>query len=286
MKFGIALNSLLGFPLDASDVIQSAQEAEKLGFHSVVVADHVVIPKTFDASLYPAGVFSPDTPWYDPFVMLAAIASATTKVRLTTGIAVLLYRPPIQQASAMATLDFVSGGRFVFGAGIGWMPEEFEALGVPFAERAQRADEYIEVIKLLWSGSGGAFHGSFIDFKGGRISPLPIQRPHPPILIGGETPAALRRIARYGDGFYMNWKTYPEFELLVAQLSVNMAHNGRKVSGLYMQLAALEHGLVSTNKSKLRDYEALGLKEIIYVPKCRSVEEGFNAMRKFADEFI
>jgi probable F420-dependent oxidoreductase len=286
MKYGISCNSLLGFSPSADDVIRCAQEAEKIGYHSFVVADHILIPKNFDASVYPAGVFESRTPWYDPLVFLGAIAGATKMIRLGTGIAVVAYRPPIQESQAVATLDFMSGGRCFYGAGIGWMREEFEALGVPFAERAQRADEYIEVMKLLWSGSGDAFHGKFIDFEGGRINPLPIQKPYPPVLIGGETPAALRRIAKYGDGFYINWKTLPEFKTILDRLASDMAHNARQVSELYKQLGATKIELVQSEKERIPAYEELGLDEIIYSPTCQSVDEGLAAMRRFAEEFF
>jgi probable F420-dependent oxidoreductase len=285
MKYGMSCSTALGFSPSSDDIIRFAQEAERCGFHSIHVADHVLIPTEFDVSAYPAGIFDARWPWHDPFVLLASIAAATKKIRLGTGVAVVAYRSPLQQAQAVATLDFVSGGRFSYGIGIGWMREEFEALGVPFAERAGRADEYIEVMKLLWSGSSRPFHGKFINFNGGRIQP-PIQKPHPPIMVGGETPPALRRIAKYGDGFHINWKTLSEFRHILRELALNMADSGRQVSDLYKQLAATKIELVQTQKDNLSAYEALGLDEIIFSPECHSVEEGFEVMRKFADEFF
>ncbi|CAB3735818.1 LLM class F420-dependent oxidoreductase [Paraburkholderia rhynchosiae] len=286
MKYGISCSTLLGLSPSADDVVRFAQEAERIGFHSIQLGDHVLGPEEFDASAYPAGVFDPRWPWYDPLVLLASIAGATKSVRLATGIAVLGYRPPIQQAQAVATLDFVSGGRFSYGVGIGWMREEFEALGVPFAQRGQRADEYLDVMKLLWSGSGQAFRGKFIDFTGGRLNPLPVQKPHPPIIVGGETPPALRRIAKYGDGFQINWKTFPEFKRILDELTTIMADSGRQLSDLYKQLAATNIELVQAEKDNLPNYEALGLDEIIFCPACYSVSEGFHTMRKFASEFF
>ncbi|WP_340318187.1 LLM class F420-dependent oxidoreductase [Rhizorhabdus argentea] len=286
MKYGLSCNSLLGHFPTADDMIRLAKEAEEIGFHSLSIGEHILIPNAFDASVYPAGQFDFQAPWYDPLVWLATIAGATKTIRLGTGVAVVGYRQPIPQAQAIATLDFMSGGRFFFGAGVGWMREEFDALGVPFPERGQRTDEYLEVMKFLWSGNDSAFHGKFANFAGGRINPLPVQKPHPPILIGGETPSALRRIARHGDGFYINWKTLPEFEALLDELATHMAESGRSVSSLYKQLGASELHLVQSQKDAISQYEAMGLDEIIYSPKCRSVEEGFEAMRKFADELF
>jgi probable F420-dependent oxidoreductase len=285
MKNGMSFTHLLGPSSSAEDVIRFAREAEEAGFHSITVSDHVVLSE-FDASAYPAGTFPPDVHWYDPFVVLAAIAGATTSIRLGTGIAVVPYRPAIQQAQAVATLDFMSGGRFFYGVGLGWMREEFAALGVPFSERGRRTDEYLEVMKLLWSGTGDGFRGEFVDFDGGRISPRPLSAPNPPILVGGETPAALRRIARHGDGFCINWKTLPEFEELLDALASCMTASGRQVSDLYMQLACTDADLVRAEKDNLPRYEELGLAEIAFMPTAGSLTEGLALMHEIADEFI
>lgn len=287
MKFGISFNALLGLSPTADDVIRFVQEAEKIGYHSISMGEHVLIPNEIDLSAYPAGVFEPNIPWYDPMVLLAAIAGSTKTLRIGTGIAVVPYRPPIQEAQAVATLDFISGGRCFYGAGVGWMREEFDALGVPFNERGQRTDEYLQIMKLLWSGSGEPFHGKFISFKGGRINPLPTQKPHPPILIGGETAPALRRVAKYGDGFHINWKTLAEFESILNEIASYMTGSDRQVADLYKQLAATKIELVQAAKPVLGEYEALGVDEIIYSPtKCHSPAEGFDTMRQFADEFF
>lgn len=287
MKFGISFNALLGFSPAADDVIRFVQEAEEIGYHSLSMGEHVIIPNKIDLSAYPAGVFDQHMPWYDPMVLLAAIAGATKTIRIGTGIAVVPYRPPIQEAQAVATLDFISGGRCFYGAGVGWMREEFDALGVPFNERGRRTDEYLQIMKLLWSGSGEPFHGKFISFEGGRINPLPTQKPHPPLLIGGETAPALERVAKYGDGFHINWKTLGELESIIAKISSYMAGSSRSVADLYMQVAATKIGLVQRAKPLLAEYEALGVDEIIYSPtKCHSSSEGFAAMRQFADEFF
>lgn len=285
MKIGIGFTHLLGPSPSAVDVIACARAAEELEFSSFVISDHVL---TLDsqASAYPAGTFPPDVYWSDPFVMLAAIAGATDTIRLGTGIAVVPYRPPIQQAQAVATLDFVSGGRFDFGVGIGWMQEEFEALGIPFSQRGRRTDEYLEVMKVLWSQSSRDFVGEFAEFTGARINPRPVQQPHPPILIGGETPAALRRVARHGDGFCINWKTLPEFRGLITALKPEMTKTGRSVSDLYMQLACTTTEPVRAEREHLSEYEEMGLDEIVFMPAAGSPDEGLDLMRSIAAEFI
>jgi len=285
MKYGISLTHLLGPAPSAGDVTTFARAAEDAGFHSIAVSDHVLLSE-FDASTYPAGTFPPDVHWYDPFVVLAAIAGATTSIRLGTGVAVVPYRPAIQQAQAVASLDFLSGGRFFYGIGLGWMREEFAALGVPFSERGRRTDEYLAVMKLLWSGSGEGFHGEFVDFQAGRISPRPLSEPHPPILVGGETPAALQRIARHGDGFCINWKSLTEFRALQDALEPCLEAQGRQLSDLYMQLACTDPDLVRAERSHLGEYEELGLSEITFMPVAGSLAEGLNLLHELADEFI
>ena len=285
MKYGISFTHLLGPSPSPGDVITFACEAEEAGFNSIAVSDHVLLSE-FDASAYPAGTFPPDVHWYDPYVVLAAIAGATTSIRLGTGVAVVPYRPAIQQAQAVASLDFMSGGRFFYGVGLGWMREEFAALGVPFSERGRRIDEYLAVMKLLWSGSGEGFHGEFVDFQGGRISPRPLSDPHPPILVGGETPAALRRMARHGDGFCINWKNLAEFQGLLDSLAPCMAAEGRQLSDLYMQLACTDPDLVRAERGNLGTYEDLGVTEITFMPAAGSPAEGLDLMHELADEFI
>ena len=281
MNYGIGFSHMLGPSPGAADVVRLAQEAERIGYHSIVASDHVLEPQSFDPTMYPAGTFEPGVHWFDPFVALATIAGCTTTIRLGTGIAVVPYRPPVQQAQAVATLDFMSGGRFRYGAGIGWLREEFDALGIPFAERGERADEYLQVMKLLWSDSGRGFRGKFIDFPrwpSQSASDAETQPPHPHrrrdasrapahrevrgrVLHQLEGPGGVRRSPRqagWGDG-----------------------RKGRDVSELYMQLGATDVELVRAHKEKLPQYEAMGLNEIIYSPAANSAAEGLEMMRGF-----
>lgn len=286
MKFGISCSQILGHTPAAGDILSMARDVEKIGYHSIMLGDHVLTPNCFDDTAYPAGIFDAATPWYEPFVLLAALAGATKTIRLGTGIAVVSYRPPIQQAQAIATLDFISEGRFYYGAGIGWMREEFDTLGVSFDERGPRSDEYLDVITLLLSGSADGYKGKFVDFPGGRLNPLPHQKPHPPFIIGGESRPAIRRIARYGDGFYINWKSLPELDLFIAALTDQMERNGRAVSSLYKQVATTDVALIRAAKDLLPEYEAMGVDEIIFAPVCNSPTEGMDAIKAFADEFF
>jgi probable F420-dependent oxidoreductase len=183
-----------------------ARTAEQVGFHSIWAGEHVVLfdehvsryPYSMDGKLpAPAQIDI-----LDPFVTLTYAAAHTTTLRIGSGIVVLPQRSPLITAKLVASLDRVSGGRFDFGVGIGWLEEEFSALGVPFERRAERFREYVQVLRTLWTEQEPEFHGEFVDFPKLRMYPKPAQQPHPPIIIGGNSQAALRRAAETGDGWF------------------------------------------------------------------------------------
>ena len=165
--------------------------------------------------------------------MLALLIPVTKKVRLGTSVTIIPYRHPLEMARVVATLDVVSGGRIIFGAGIGWMAEEFRLLGVPFEERAPRTREYIEVMKAVWSQETPRFDGKFVQIKQDLyFAPKPLQRPHPPIWVGGESLPALRRVAEFGQGWHIGPIALEEVKPKFAQLRELMAKAGRDFSQL------------------------------------------------------
>jgi probable F420-dependent oxidoreductase len=191
---------------DAGALGSLAQAAEDLGFDSIWVSDHVVVPERI-ASSYP---YSPDgrfptpptQPYLDPFPTLSYIAGRTRRVRLGTHVLVLPYRHPLLTAKMIATLDNLSGGRVDFGVGVGWMREEFEALGQQtYDRRGAATDEQLRILKTLWTEGVASFEGEFWSFLKLGAMPMPVQKPHPPIWIGGHSRAARRRTARYADGW-------------------------------------------------------------------------------------
>ena len=183
-----------------------ATRAEELGFDHLWVSDHIVIP-TQVASTYPyasTGVmpFEPSQPYCEPLSMLGYLAACTQRIKLGTHVLVLPYREPVLTAKILSTLDYMSGGRVILGAGVGWMEEEFKALGQDtYAERGKVTDEYIRIFKELWTKDDPQYQGRYSQFSGIDFYPKPVQKPHLPIWIGGHTPAALRRAARLGDGW-------------------------------------------------------------------------------------
>ncbi|HLG85645.1 MAG TPA: LLM class F420-dependent oxidoreductase [Alphaproteobacteria bacterium] len=183
-----------------------ARRAEALGFAELYLGEHVVL---FDRPVddYPSSddgkaFFPADTSLPDPLVAHAFIAAATEHIRLATGVMLLPQRNPVYTAKHVATLDWLSGGRFDLTIGIGWSREEFEACSVPWEERGARAEEYVEVMRRLWRDPVSEFSGRFYTLPACRQYPKPVQRPHPPLWFGGWSEAALDRTARLGDGWY------------------------------------------------------------------------------------
>ena len=183
-----------------------AQRAESLGFDSVWVSDHIILPRKVD-SFYPyaadgVATFRPDEDYYDPLATLNFLAGCTQKIRLGTHVLILPYRNPVVTAKTLSTLDVLSGGRVILGAGVGWMEEEFQALGLDtYAQRGAVTDEYIQLFKELWTKDEPEFQGEHYQLSGMGFMPKPVQKPHPPIWIGGHTNPAIRRAAEYGDGW-------------------------------------------------------------------------------------
>jgi probable F420-dependent oxidoreductase len=183
-----------------------AQTAERVGVESIWTVEHVVIPVGYQSTYpySPSGKMpAPDqVPIPDPLVALAYAAAVTKTLRLATGIVILPQRHPLYVAKEVATLDVLSHGRVIFGIGVGWLAEEFQALGIPFDERAARTAESVRAIRSLWKDEAEPFHGKFYRWEKLESHPKPVQKPGVPIVVGGHTELAARRAARYGDGFF------------------------------------------------------------------------------------
>jgi probable F420-dependent oxidoreductase len=197
MKLGLyGIN--FGACVDPQVAASVAKTAEEAGLDSVWTAEHVVLP---DPQV-PAAPIPPQLPILDPAVSLAHVAAHTRTLLLATGIIILPQRNPVVLAKELASVDVVSGGRLVFGIGAGYLEPEFAAVGASFGDRGQRTDEYIQAIQQLWTQEKPRFEGRFVSFGGIDAHPRPIQKPHPPIVVGGMSPPALRRAVRYGSGWY------------------------------------------------------------------------------------
>jgi probable F420-dependent oxidoreductase len=228
MRLGVSLPNV-GIDHGKETLLPIAQAAERLGFDSVWAAHHVVLPYERE-STYPyqrSGTeiaMSPGMQWLDPIVTLSAVAAVTERVRLGTSVFVLPYRDPVTLAAELAALDVLSEGRLVLGVGIGWMREEFDAIGVPAAERGARTEEHLEVMKTLWSEDPASFHGRFTRFENVVLATRPRTEGGPPIWIGGNTDAALRRALRCGAG----WHGFEVFPEEIAELRGRLARFGEE----------------------------------------------------------
>jgi len=231
MKFGVSLPHFgqrargTGVATHIRDV---AVAADRLGYHVVWASDHVVLPRSVTTPYPYGGSFPYDVndPILDPVATLAWVASATRHVRLGSAVIVLPYHSPLPLAKALATVDVLSGGRLLLGVAGGWLREEFELLAVPFAERGPRTDEAIDLLRHLWTADTIDFHGRFHHLHDAAFYPKPVQKPAPPIWIGGDGAAALRRVVRRGDG----WLAAPR-DLATLEAKIEEIRRGAEAAG-------------------------------------------------------
>jgi probable F420-dependent oxidoreductase len=204
MRFGFYLPTR-GQTASPESLETLVARAEALGFSSVVIADHIVFPVTIK-SKYPytvSGAFPGQGDALEQLSLMAFVAGKSRTLRLISSVMILPHRNPVVTAKMLATIDVLSRGRVTVGVGVGWLREEFEALGAPdFDRRGAVSDEYLRIFKALWTQDPASYHGEFYRFDSVRCLPHPAQKPHPPIWVGGHSKAALRRVARLGDGWH------------------------------------------------------------------------------------
>lgn len=205
MKFGLRYCNT-GQYTNPTRAVELVQAGEAAGFESVWTVEHTVIPAGYQ-STYP---YSPDGkmaggiddfPLPDPLIWMSYVAAATREIKLATGILILPQHNPVITAKQVATLDHMSGGRVLLGIGVGWLKEEFDAIGASFADRGARTDEYVAAMRTLWSDTSPSFEGEFVTFRDAHCQPQPLNG-SVPIIVGGHSQAAARRAGRLGDGFF------------------------------------------------------------------------------------
>ncbi len=264
-----------------------AVAADQLGYESLWMPEHLVFPQQMAGSPFSAqeGEAShppvpPETPLFDVFAYLAFIAGQTTRIRLGTNVYLMGLRHPFIAARAVQTLDIVSGGRAEIGVGAGWLRSEWTAAGMDPKSRGRRLDEVLAVCKRLWSEDVVAHTGEFYQFEPVKFEPKPLQRPHPPIHIGGESTAALRRVARHGDGWYGVGHTLTTVEPVLKKLREIVRAEGRDPD----QLEIITASEVSS-RDDLRRWEDLGVTRLVVNPWRRG-REAVDGLKRFADEVL
>ena len=228
MKVGLAFASSVG--IDSTTALDICKRAEAAGFESLWGGEHVVLPDAIH-SRYPYTEdgkipAEPDTPIPDPLIWLAFAAAAAPTMRLGTCILIVPQRNPLVLAKELATLDQLSNGRVELGLGVGWLKEEFDALGVPWERRGARNDEYIEAMRALWQGPHAEYHGEFVDFEPATCSPRPVNG-NIPVIVGGDSDAALRRAVRLADGYFPGEGDFERLKALLTRLRQTAEDAGR-----------------------------------------------------------
>ncbi len=250
------------------------RSAEERGFHSLWLGEHVVL---FDAytSRYPYATdgripVSRESGLLDSHSALAFLAAVTSKIRLGTGICLVPQRNPVYTAHEIATIDWLSRGRVDFGVGVGWLREEFEALGVPFARRGARTREAIELIQRLWCDEVSAYEGDFYSLPPCRQYPKPVQSPHPPIFFGGESDAALQRVADLGQGWHPFLLAPEELAARLKDLDARLRARGRSRAEIEVVVSPYTRPLDSDGVKRYRD---AGADQVVAMALGRDVDE-------------
>ncbi len=246
-----------------------AREAEKRDIASLWVSDHVVFPRTATGN-YPGGRFPhpPDRPYLEPVALLAAAAVCTTRARIGASVFILGHRHPVVMAKMLTTIDTLSNGRLICGVGVGWWKEELDILGAPFHARGRQADEILKVFKALWTAENPSFEGEFFRFRDIGFAPKPVQKPHPPIWVGGDSPGAFRRVVMLGDGWHATNKTPAELRDALTRLRATADAARRPFETIALSLRfGLRDDLLAQGPQAvvdlLSEYKRLGLGHVM-----------------------
>ncbi len=261
MQIGVAM--AFNHKTSGEFMVAAAEMVEEAGLHSIWLPEHVVLFPDY-ASHYPYSADGkiPGDPEgvLDPFTALTYIAAHTQRIRLGTGICLVPQRQPVYTAKAVADLDYLSGGRVDFGVGIGWLKEEFDNLQMDFRSRASRCTEYIEVMQALWRPGVSEYRGPTYALQACYLYPKPVQDPHPPIFFGGESDAALNRVATHGNGWYGYDLDPAHAAAGIATLQDKLKKVGRSLADVQIYVGTNTHPVTDET---VKQYEDLGVAQLI-----------------------
>jgi len=286
MKIG--LFAPLGLPFATPEYLRAlARGAEERGFHSLWVAEHVVLFDDY-ASTYPYAPDGripapPEAGILEPMTSLAFLAAETERIRLGTGICLVPQRNPVYTAKEVANLDHVSGGRFDFGVGVGWLAEEFQVCATPFERRGARCRSYVEVMKRLWCDPVSEHEDEFYELPACRMYPKPVQKPHPPIHFGGESAAAMRRVADQGQGWYGFDRDPRQAAEGVARLERILEERGRPRSEIQVSVSPY---MKPVGADDLPRYREAGVDQVIALCVGGDPDSLRAALDRLAEEWV
>jgi probable F420-dependent oxidoreductase len=246
-----------------------ARAAEQRRVASLWASDHVVFPRSVTGH-YPGGRFphAPDRPYLEAVTVLAAAAVTTTRARIGASVFILGHRPPVLMAKMLASIDALSKGRLICGVGVGWWKEELDLLGTPFHTRGRRADETLRLFKELWTADNPNFEGEFFRVRDVGFAPKPVQKPHPPIWVGGDSPGAFRRVVTLGDGWHATSKTPAELgeALIRLRATADAAQRPFETIELSLRFVLRDELLAQGPQAvidRFGDYKRLGIRHLV-----------------------
>lgn len=269
----------------AEEMVGLAQFIESLGFESAWTFEHAMVPVDYD-SKYPYSKDGkmggkPTNNFIDPLIALTAIAANTTTLRLGTGVNIVSQANPLMLAKQAASLDLISNGRFMLGAGIGWLEEEFRAMGVPFERRGARFDDYIQAMRKVWSGEVVEHQSDFINWSGFQSYPLPVQKPGVPIIMGGAKGKIYERIAKYGDGWFAPTNDAKTLAPMLEPLKAACAEHGRDYNSVELtSMWDTKGGL-----DGIKAFQDIGVSRVI-VPLFVLGQDPLAGLAKLGDDII
>ena len=272
MKIGIS-----NFPTAYSmNPVDLGRELEGRGFDSLWVVEHTHVPAS-RRTPYPMGGDLPSIYWesYEPFTFLAQVAAVTERLKIGTGICLVPEHHPIALAKRVASLDVLSGGRFLFGVGAGWLAEELENHGVAFNERWQVLREHVLAMQACWTQKDAEFHGKYVDFDPVWVEPKPLSQPHPPVYIGATSTWAMARIAEYAQGWYPI--QVPEFDERLELLRLECDKRGRSIDEIDISLLTMVN-----SPEQMAELAAKGVNRIVLSLPTGSAEDSLKVLDGYA----
>jgi probable F420-dependent oxidoreductase len=281
VRFGLFSINVNVCATDPAAAVRVAVAAEAAGWESVWTGEHYVLPDPAIA----ASPAPPETPFLDPFIALANIAAHTSTLRLGTGVTVVPLHHPLMLAKQVASIDRVSGGRFIFGIGVGYLEPEFRALGVPLADRGDRTMDYLDALRAIWAADSAATHtGPYVSFTGVRAEPRPVQRPSPPVHFGGYVASSYRRAVTQGHGWYGFLLDLEATEQAVASLRQARDQHERPPGLGPLEISVTPHPRLPLDDATVAAFAELGVTRLIVLPPAEGRHEPDQLVRFVEDQ--